>query len=83
MKDDKNARWTKLEIAHQYKTENPDWKWNDCCKKAEIIYKELNKLNKETWDGNRIYFKFNVPFSDFRGKDDEFSDTFYDFEVRE
>lgn len=83
MKDNKNAHWTISEIAHQYKIENLDWDWNRCYKEAKIIYKELNKLNKETWDGNRLYFKFNIPFSDFKGKDDEFSDTYYDFENRE
>ena len=79
MKDDKNARWTKKEIAEQYKIENPDWSWNECWSKANLIYKELNRLNNQTWKSNKMFFKYNIPFSDFEDRNDEFEKTYYDW----
>lgn len=74
MKDNKNYKWTKKDLAQQYKYENPDWTWKQCWDKANIIYRELKKLNKETWDNTKIFFKHNTPFSFFDNKDSEFAD---------
>ncbi len=83
MKDDKNYNWTFEEIAQQYQVENPEWNWNKCLDKAKIIHKELKKLNDDMWRSNKLYFKMNKPFSFFGTRDDEFSDTYYDFKSRE
>ncbi len=83
MKDNKNLYWKIKEIAQEYKKENPNWIWDKCLKKAEIIYKELNKLNFENLTNDKLFFKMNTPFSFYDLKNDEFSDTFYDFENRE
>lgn len=32
------------------------------------------------WYHNKVYFKYNKPFSFFYRRDDEFSDTSYDWE---
>lgn len=79
MKDEKNARWTLKEIAIEYQKENPNWQWDKCINKADIIYKELNRLNNQTWKNNKLYFKHNIPFSDFEDRDDEFGKQFYDW----
>ncbi len=78
MKDSKNARWTKKDIAEQYKIENPEWTWKQCLEKSETIYRELNSLNKILWAENRLFFKRNIPFSNFKHKNDEFSNIFFD-----
>ena len=83
MKDKKNLYWNLEEIARAYEIEHPNWTWGKCLAKAGIIYKELNKLNFESLTNDKLYFKMNTPFSFFDLKDDEFSDTYYDFENRE
>lgn len=76
MKDNKNLKWTIKDIAHQYKKENPDWTWKECWSKARVIYKELNKLNHESYHNDKIFFKMNTPFSFYYDKDSEFADKF-------
>lgn len=78
MKDRKNLQWEMKDIAHQYKLENPSWSWKRCWKKAKEIYKELNRLNNESWENTKIFFKHNTPFSFYDNKDDEFGDIFWD-----
>ena len=78
MKDKKNFKWTKKDIAQQYKKENPDWTWKKCWDKANIIYKELKKLNRKMWNDNKTFFGYNIPFSFYDIKDDEFNDTYWD-----
>ena len=56
MKDKQNYKWTKHDIACQYKKENINWDWDKCWAKADIIYKELKKINRKTWNDNKIYF---------------------------
>lgn len=80
LKDKENLQWKINDIANQYKTENPDWSMNKCFEKANIIYKELKKLNNRMWHNNKIYFKYNKPFSFFFRRDSEFSDVSYDWE---
>lgn len=76
MKDNENQKWTKKDIAFQYKKENPDWTWNKCWSKAKLIYKELNKLNYESYHNDKRFFKMNTPFSFYYDKDDEFADKY-------
>lgn len=78
MKDSKNFQWARCDIAEQYKLENPNWSWNECWKKAKLIYKELNKMNNQMWKDNRRFFKYNTPFSFFNNRDDEFADIPWD-----
>lgn len=73
MKDKQNFKWTMKDIAQQYKKENPDWTWKKCWKKANVIYKELKKLNSQMWKNNKKFFEYNTPFSFFDDKDNEFS----------
>ena len=73
MKDDRNFKWTKKDIANQYKKENPNWSWNKCWSKAKIIYKELNKLNREMWNDNKNYYKIFKPFSFYESEDGTWS----------
>lgn len=78
MKDDKNFQWTKKDIAYQYKNENPNWSWKKCWLQAKLIYKELNKMNNQMWKDNKMFFKYNTPFSFYDNKDGEFSDIPWD-----
>lgn len=78
MKDNKNFKWTLKDIAKQYKYENPNWDWKQCWDKAKIIYKELKRLNNDSWHNNKVFFKCNTPFSFFDNKDSEFCDTPWD-----
>ena len=73
-----NYKWEKNDIAKLYKYENPNWDWDKCIEKAELIYKELNKLNTQMWKNNKIYFRYNKPFSFFENRDDEFEEIFFD-----
>lgn len=79
MKDNKNSQWTLKDIAHQYKIENPKWSWKKCWNKADVIHRELNSLNYETWDKNKLYFKRNLPFSNFDSRDSEFGNKSFDY----
>lgn len=72
MKDKENLKWTKKNIAHQYKIENPEWAWKYCWDKANAIYKELNKLNNQTHNNNKRFFDMNTPFSFYYDRDGEF-----------
>lgn len=76
MKDEQNLKWTKKDIAHQYKKENPSWTWKQCWKKAREIHKELNKLNSEMFRDTDRFFKMNTPFSFYYDKDNEFADKY-------
>ncbi len=76
MKDSKNERWTLEDIAYEYQKENPEWALNKCWEKAKVIYKELNKLNHNTYHNNKIFFQMNTPFSFYYDKDSEFSDIY-------
>ena len=76
MKDNENSKWTKEDIAEQYKFENPDWNWIECWDKANLIYKELKKMNKQMWDNNKVFFDMNTPFSFYYDRDDEFSNIY-------
>ena len=78
MKDDRNYKWTRKDIAAQYKIENPTWSTDECNAKADVIYKELKRLNKNEWDNNKTFFKHNTPFSFFDNKDSEFADKAWD-----
>ena len=73
MKDNENLKWTKKDIAEQYKKENPYWSWNKCWEKAKIVYKQLNKLNRKTFRKNDVFFKMNTPFSFFESEDSSWS----------
>ncbi len=73
MKDGENKQWNFEDIAHQYKIENPEWDWKKCCEKAKIIYKELNRLNYNTFANNRLFFKMNKPFSAYEYEDKHLS----------
>ena len=79
MRDNRNYKWTKKDIAKQYKRENPNWSWKECWDKANTIYRELNKINSLEWENNKTYFKLNKPFSFYDTKDDEFSDTYHEW----
>ncbi len=76
MKDNENLYWELEEIAQAYKIENSEWTWEKCLDKAKIIYKELNKINREDFRNNEKYFKFNTPFSFYFDKDDEFGSIY-------
>jgi hypothetical protein len=76
MKDNENSKWTKEDIAKQYKFENPNWTWSKCWNKSNLIYKELKKMNKQMWDNNKVFFKMNTPFSFYYDKDDEFANKY-------
>mgnify|MGYP000931457256 CR=1 FL=1 len=76
MKDNENLKWTKKDIANQYKKENPHLSWNKCWSKAKLIYKELNKLNYDSHHNDKIFFKMNTPFSFYYDRDDEFADKY-------
>lgn len=78
MKDYENLHWTMENIAHQYKIENPNWTWKQCWKKAKEIYRELNKMNRESFKDTDKFFRNNTPFSFFDNKDDEFGNIFWD-----
>lgn len=80
MKDDKNYEWTMKDVAHQYKLENPEWSWKKCWSKADIIYKELKRLNNGTWNNNSTFFKMNTPFSFYDDRDSEFGEKFVDYD---
>lgn len=82
MKDDKNFKWTKIDIAKQYQYENPDWNWDKCLEKAKIIHKELEKLNNEMWQNNKVFFKMNTPFSFFDNRDGEFEEIFFNRDLK-
>lgn len=82
MKDGKNFKWTKIDIAKQYQYENPDWNWNKCLGKAKIIHKELEKLNNEMWQNNKVFFKMNTPFSFFDNRDGEFKEIFFNRDLK-
>ena len=73
MKDNENLKWSKKDIANQYKKENPNWTWKQCWNKAKLIYKELNKLNREAFKNNDRFFKMNTPFSFFESEDSSWS----------
>ena len=73
MKDDRNLRWTKHDLLNQYKIENPEWTMDKCWEKTNIIYSELCRLNKNSWDNTRTFFNMNTPFSFYDNKDSEFS----------
>lgn len=81
MKDKQNYKWTIQDIAEEYKKENPNWSWDKCWKKAKLIYRELNKLNNKMWKDNKLFYKYNKPFSFFDTKNDEFEDTYYDWDT--
>ena len=76
MKDSQNLRWTMEDIAHQYKTENPDWTWRDCWSKAKSIYNELRRINYNDKNNDRIFFRMNTPFSFFYDRDSEFGEKY-------
>ena len=78
MKDNKNFKWTKNDIAEEYKNENPNWTWEECMQKAKIIHKEINKLNDDMWQSTKVFFKMNTPFSFFDNRNDEFEEIFFD-----
>ena len=79
MKDNENLQWEMNEIAHQYKAENPDWTWKECWAKAKLIYRELNKLNRESFRETKRFFKMNTPFSFFDDRDGEFGEIYVDY----
>ena len=76
MKDYENLHWTMENIAHQYKMENPDWTWKECWRRAKVIHRELNKLNRETFRENDKFFKMNTPFSFYYDKDNEYGNKY-------
>lgn len=78
MKDYENLHWTMENIAHQYKIENPSWTWKQCWRKAKEIYRELNKMNRESFKDTDKFFKHNTPFSFYDNKDDEFGNIYCD-----
>lgn len=72
MKDNENLKWSIQDIAHQYKIENLNLQWKECWIKARMVYKELNRLNANMANNNKIYYKMNTPFS-FYGMDNGLS----------
>ncbi len=79
LRDKKNFKWTRHDIAYQYKLENPNWTWDKCWIKSDLIYKELKRLNKQMWDNNKRFFDNNIQFSALEDRDDEFGKQFYDW----
>lgn len=58
------------DIAHQYKVENQNWKWSKCWDKAKVVYREINRLNRESYRKRDLFYNMNTPFSFFEGDDD-------------
>ena len=79
MKDNENLKWTRKDMANQYKIENPKWTWSKCWKKANLVYGELRKLNDNMWNNNKVFFKMNTPFSFYDNRNDEFEEIFHDW----
>ena len=77
MKDNENLKWTRKDMANQYKNENPKWTWGKCWKKANLVYGELRKLNDNMWNNNKVFFKMNTPFSFYDNRSDEFEEIFW------
>jgi len=73
VKDASNRQWSFEDIAYQYKKENPDWSCKQCCDKARIIYRELNKLNRKMSRNTSKFFKHNTPFSFYEYEDKHLS----------
>lgn len=73
MRCDENKKWTKKEIATEYKKENESWGWEKCYEEACIIYKELNKLNRDSFKNQDRFYKNNTPFSFYESEDGTWS----------
>lgn len=73
LKDDANVHWTKQDIANQYQIENADWSWEECLEKADVIYRELNRLNRDSFKSRDRFFTNNTPFSFFESEDGDWS----------
>lgn len=59
----KNIGWSKQQLFEEYKKEHSEWSNKKCKKQAELIYKELNKMNFNLYYNNKKYLEHNVPFS--------------------
>lgn len=59
------AGWTTGEITEVYKYENPTWDEDKCLDKANIIYKELKKLNNNMEYSDKKYALHNISPNDY------------------
>lgn len=66
----KNMGWTIDKLLFLIVDENPCISYSDAFKKAKFFYKELNNLNKNMYNNNKKYFKYNLPLSLFQNNDD-------------
>ena len=66
-----NTGWSVQALIRLYKNENPKWDNEKCLAKAEIIYKELNRLNFNDSYNSEKYFNNNIPFSMTDDDEDE------------
>jgi len=71
-----NNGWTKKQLANQYKKDNPQWDNNKCLEKANIIFKELNRLNTNMQNNDNNFFNHTVPFSYSPFLEEELFDDF-------
>ena len=74
-----NLNWKRNDIAKLYTYENHNWTWKECHKKAREVYKELKKINGKMFRNDKKFFKMNKPFTFFDTKDDEFADSYHDW----
>lgn len=58
-----NRGWSVKQLAKEIKKENPTWDSDKCFEQAEIVYKELNKLNSNTYKNEKKHIENTVPFS--------------------
>jgi hypothetical protein len=65
-----NTGWN-IDMLHMLIVEdNPCISYEDGINKAELVFKELNKVNNRQHYNHKIYFKYNIPFSNFEEVDD-------------
>lgn len=58
-----NIGWLPKQIFNLYKKENPEWDDDECWEKADLIYKELNRINIKSYRNEQRFWKHNTPFS--------------------
>lgn len=74
----KNLNWDKSSIAELYSYENPNWTIEQCHEMAELLYKEIKKMNRQSFRERDRFFKMNTPFSYFGDRTDEFEEVYWD-----
>lgn len=58
-----NKGWSKKQLKKEYSKEHPEWPDEECEQKANLTYKELNRLNKNMYINDKIFFEHNILFS--------------------